>query len=454
MLVSNDKEAKMKFPARAAALLLLTVLFLLPEGCGNRRGSVPPARKEITLWHINVTNPTRQVVEEAVGRFEDAHRDVAVRTEPTKNDSYKQKLSQAMASGTVPDVFFTWGGGVLKSFVDQRQVADLTAAVESDNVTRRLLPAALRFGTVRGKIYAVPMDVSAVVMWYNRDLFEKHSLRVPRTLDELKSVCADLRKAGVIPVALGNKDKWPGAFYFVYLATRIGGTKPFTDAAARAPGASFEDPCFLQAGQRLQELVRLGVFNDGSSALSYDDARQLFVREKAAMMLMGTWILSDLRSDTKDAAGDAASFLDKVDCFAFPSVPDEHDQPGTIVGGINSAYAVSSRSRYPKESFDLLKELISDDTAAQWARTGRIPALRQEFLSGLLDRQVLPAARLLFSAPDIQLYYDQYLPPELAEMHKSTTQSLIAGTMTPEEAARSMEKLASELASKSRSLPR
>jgi raffinose/stachyose/melibiose transport system substrate-binding protein len=442
----------MKLLLRAAALLSLTGLLLVSDGCGNRPAATPPARKEITFWHINVTNPTRKVIEDAVGRFEDAHPDAAVKSEPAKNDNYKQKLSQAMASGTAPDVFFTWGGGVLKSFVDQRQVADLTAAVASDNVTRRILPAALQFGTVRGKVYAVPMDVSAVVMWYNRDLFEKRGIRVPETFQELKSACAELRKAGITPIALGNKDKWPGAFYFVYLATRIGGTKPFTDAAGRAPGGTFEDPCFVQAGQALRELVNLKAFNDGANALSYDDARQLFVHEKAAMMLMGTWMLSDLRSDTQDAAGEASHFMDKVGCFAFPSVAEGRGRPGTIVGGINSAYAVSSRSGYPKESFDLLKELISDTTALKWAQTGRIPALRPEFLTGLLDPLVLPAARLLFDAPEIQLYYDQYLPPELAEMHKSATQSLIAGTQTAEEAARSMEKLASELASKSKSL--
>jgi raffinose/stachyose/melibiose transport system substrate-binding protein len=355
-----------------------------------------------------------------------------------------------MASGSVPDIFFTWGGGVLKSFVDEHQVAELTGAIESDNVTKRILPAALTFGTVQGKIYAVPMDIAVVAMWYNREMFEKHHLRVPETFEELKSACRDLRKAGVTPIALGNKDKWPGAFYFIYLATRIGGTKPFADAANRAPDGTFEDPCFIEAGRLLGELVKLKAFNEAANTLTYDDARKLFVNEKAAMTLMGTWVLSDIRSDLQDARGEAGRFLDKVDCFAFPAVTGGHGEQGIILGGINAAYAVSSRCRYPKEAFELLKELVSDTTAMKWAETGRIPALKQEAITGLLDPHTLRAARLLFDAPEIQLYYDQYLSPELGEMHKSTTQSLIAGTQTAEEAARTMEKLASELARKSK----
>ena len=83
----------------------------------------------------------------------------------------------------------------------------------------------------------------------------------------------------------------------------------------------------------------------------------------------------------------------------------------------------------------------------QWAATGRIPALKPELLAGMLDPKTEKAAQLLLEASEIQLYYDQCLEPRLGEMHKSTTQSLIAGTTTPEEAARNMEMLAAEIAS-------
>ena len=41
--------------------------------------------------------------------------------------------------------------------------------------------------------------------------------------------------------------------------------------------------------------------------------------------------------------------------------------------------------------------------------------------------------------------YDQTLPPELAELHKDTTQALFGLSMTPEEAAKKMEAKAEEL---------
>ncbi|HUW55897.1 MAG TPA: extracellular solute-binding protein [Planctomycetota bacterium] len=428
---------------RTAAVVLLAALTAL-TACDNR-GRVTTARtKQITFWHIQTSSVTREATADAVGRFESEHTDVAVQVSAFKNDPFKQKLSQAMASAAAPDVFHTWGGGRLEAFVREGEVADLTKAVEADNLTKRILPAALDFATFDDKVYAVPTDVAVVVMWYNRSIFEKHGIAPPATFDELKSVCVKLRRAGVAPIALGNKDKWPGAFYFIYLSTRMGGTRPFADAARRAPGDTFEHPSFIEAGRKLQELVNLRAFNDGVNVLSYDDARDLFINGKAAMMLMGTWFLADIRSD-------APELLKTLDCFAFPTVADGRGNAGTIVGGINAAYAVSSRSAYPKEAFALLRELISEASAMKWAKTGRIPALKQEAVDGMLDETVLKAARLLFAAPEIQLYYDQYLGPRLSEMHKSTTQSLIAGTITPEEAAREMETLAREIAAKPKS---
>lgn len=424
---------------------LLACGFPVLGGCRDRGAepvSVAVPQKRIAFWHIQTSSATRQVVEDAVGRFEGEHKDVAVVTAAFKNDPFKQKLSQATASGKAPDVFHTWGGGVLKSFVSKKQVTDLTSAVEADNLTRRILPAALEFGTIDGKIYAVPTDVAVVVMWYNREMFRKHGVRVPQTFEELTSACVKLRRAGVVPIALGNKDKWPGAFYFIYLATRIGGAKPFADAAGRTPGGTFEHPAFVAAGRKLQQLVGLRAFNQGVNVLAYDEARELFVNEKAAMMLMGTWILADLKSD-------APQLLDKLGCFAFPAVTGGRGKPDVIVGGINAAYAVSSRCRFPQDAFGLLKELVSDTTATKWAKTGRIPALRAEVASGMLEEHTLKAARLLYGASEIQLYYDQYLPPKLGELHKSTTQSLIAGTMTPEAAAGRMEALAAKIAARS-----
>jgi len=117
-----------------------------------------------------------------------------------------------------------------------------------------------------------------------------------------------------------------------------------------------------------------------------------------------------------------------------------------VLGGVNAAYAVASKCQHPQEAAELVMELTSVETGRAWAETRRIPALDPKLIEGALAPETQAAAKLLARARDIQLYYDQALPPELAQEHKSTTQALLGGSKTPEQAAELMEKKARAVA--------
>src|SRR5207249_3353489 len=62
------------------------------------------------------------------------------------------------------------------------------------------------------------------------------------------------------------------------------------------------------------------------------------------------------------------------------------------------------------------------------------------------DPIVRQMAKMLSDAPTIQLYYDQALPPALAQVHLDTAQQLFGLSITPEEAARKMQEAATKTA--------
>ena len=72
------------------------------------------------------------------------------------------------------------------------------------------------------------------------------SKRRPRPGTEYLATVETLKAAGITPISLGEGDKWPGHFYWVYLAIRNGGKAAF-DAAYSREG-SFADPPFVKAG--------------------------------------------------------------------------------------------------------------------------------------------------------------------------------------------------------------
>ena len=111
-----------------------------------------------------------------------------------------------------------------------------------------------------------------VGFWYNKDLFTKAGISAPPAtwtafLDDVKK----LKAANITPIALGEKDKWPGHFYWVYLATRIGGQAAFEKAYNRT--GSFADKPFVDAGARLKELVDLQPFQTGFLGADYPTTR-------------------------------------------------------------------------------------------------------------------------------------------------------------------------------------
>jgi len=398
-------------------------------------------RPQVTLnfWHImNYAGP-REVLAEAVKRFEAANAGTRVNLQTFDNDPYKTKLNIEMASGTPPDVFFTWGGGALASFARAGRVLDLTDAVNRDGWKERFLPQPLRFCSAGGRIYAVPLDLSCVPVWYNADLFAKRHLVPPKTYAGLVDVCTKLRAEGITPMALGNMKQWPGAFYFIYLAARAGGTTLFFDAAARKSGRTFDDPAFILAGRLLQELVACKAFSAGFNGIAAGHARTQFLNGEAAMYVMGTWLVARVRKEKAD-------FLPKMKCFPFPTVAGGKGAPTTVVGGVNCAFAVSAACKHPDKAIGLLRFLTADKVAEAWCKVGRIPALKvsHEAMQHL-PQPTRAALDLLKSAKTIQPYYDQYLAPRLGEEHKKTTQELFAGTLTPEEAAKRMRKCAEEI---------
>ena len=68
--------------------------------------------------------------------YEAAHPGVKFEITPLENEAFKAKLTTATQAGSPPDLFQSWGGGVLEQQVDAGLVKDLTADVAAVDRTR------------------------------------------------------------------------------------------------------------------------------------------------------------------------------------------------------------------------------------------------------------------------------------------------------------------------------
>ncbi|MGP4061139.1 extracellular solute-binding protein [Halobacillus sp. H74] len=417
--------------------LMAIAVLIFAAGCqdsesASNGGSGGGDSEKLTLWHIE-TGKSEVALEDAVKRFEESHEGVNVEVVRQENDPYKTKLSVAMGGGTPPDVFHSWGGGWLEKFVNAGQVKDISENID----TSQYLPAALSPAEFDGKNYGAPLAMDIVPVWYNKEMFEEYGLEEPETYDELLEIVETLKSNDIVPFSLANQSKWPGSFYYMYFAERFGGPELFNEAYNRE-GRGFDDEAYIKAGEKIQELAEMEAFPDGFNGMNFDtgQSRQLLYAEQAGMIVQGNWMLGTTRNDMPE-------FEEKLGFFLFPTIEGGQGSNKDIVGGVSPVFSVSEKSEKQELAAELVNELTNKETAQQLANTdGAISAVKGVEYD---DEYVQEISKVLEEAEYMQTFYDQTLPPELAEVHLDTTQALFGLSMTPEEAAKEVEAKAKEV---------
>jgi raffinose/stachyose/melibiose transport system substrate-binding protein len=218
--------------------------------------------------------------------------------------------------------------------------------------------------------------------------------------------------------------------YFMFLATRRGGTQPFIKAVDGS--CTFLDPAFIYAGEKIQEWVNKGYFNTGFNGLDEDSgqARQILYRGEAAMHIMGSWFNSSALTENPE-------FHSKMGIFRFPKDEQGSGDINTVIGTVgDNFYHVAASSKNPAKAFELITHLIDDEAVKDALNDGRIPPVKNVKLSDPILAELFGQVQ---SAPDMQLWYDQSLSPEVADVHKITSQEIFGGTLTPQAAAQQLQ---------------
>ena len=98
--------------ASAAAGLGMTAL----SACGgDSDGGSSDGTTTVEWWNISTTEPTKTVWAGLAKKFEAQNPKVKIKIVQLENDAYKSKMTALTASGKLPDIFHTWGGGVLQA---------------------------------------------------------------------------------------------------------------------------------------------------------------------------------------------------------------------------------------------------------------------------------------------------------------------------------------------------
>lgn len=414
----------------------LLVLALLLGAVGGLATTSAQDQVTITWWHIDTAESQAAVWQGLADEYMAAHPNVNIEITILENEAFKDRLVTVMQAGDPPDLFRSWGGGVLWQFAEAGLTRNIAPELEGEWKDSFSAKAALELYGKDGEYYGVPYTWGAVGIFYNKDLFEQAGLdpeNPPTTWDEFLGAVQALKDAGITPIAIGQRDRWPGHFWWVYLAIRIGGEEAFLKAYNRE--GSFADEPFVQAGEYLQQLVALKPFAEGFLSMTYGDSQTQMVNQEAAMELMGQWAPSAYAGNNAELAAQL-----NLGWMPFPVIEGGAGNPDDVLGG-GDGYAVGANAE--DEAVDFLKFLTSAETlrALAGSALGVVPTVgaAEDAITDPMMQRILQARN---EAPYFQLYYDQFLPPAVATAVLDAVDALFAEAASPEEAAEMIEEAA------------
>ncbi|WP_433035045.1 ABC transporter substrate-binding protein [Plantactinospora sp. CA-290183] len=345
----------------------------------------------MSFWHNASTGPGKAFWDKTVADFEAANPNVKIEVQSIQNEDLDGKLQTALNSGDAPDVFMQRGGGKMAAMVKAGQLMDITGGI-TDATRKAVSEGSFKAQTIDGKVYAMPVAVLPGGFFYSKDLFAKAGItQPPTTVAELQGAVEKLKAAGTQPIALGAKDAWPAAFYYYFFALRACSTTTITETAK---SMSFDDPCWLKAGQDVQNFAASQPFNSGflttSAQQGAGSSAGLIANHKAAMELMGAWnpgVIGSLTPDQKP--------LPDLDWFPFPSVEGGAGEPGAILGGVEEAPASSCASRHhPGESAPPSSApMVQTSVQEAYYKAFQAPPVNSEAQGAVTEPHLSPCSR-------------------------------------------------------------
>ncbi|SIR63924.1 raffinose/stachyose/melibiose transport system substrate-binding protein [Paenibacillus sp. RU4T] len=422
-----------------AVAVVAAALALMMSGCVKSSGGDPAvtggeAGEQVTinmmhLWPEAGASGQHQIVNKIIAEYQAENPGVTIKQEVLDNERYKAKIRVLSAVNELPDVGLTWAAGYLQDFVRGELFTPLDDLLHGE-LQDSFIPGTTEAYMVGGKTYALPLEFNIAPVYYNKRIFEKYGLQPPATYDEFLGIVKTLADHGVVPIALGNKDRWTGSLWYMYLADRIAGTEKLASAIKGA--ASFTEPGLVEAARRVQDLVAMNAFNKGFNGLSNDEVKAEYMNSEAAMYLMGTWELPNYTT----SANIPQDFRDSMGFFKFPAIAGGKGNIDGWVGGPGVGLFVAENSPVREEAKKFVKYFVKRWGEESVNGAGVIPATKVDTSKIELPQLYVDLLKEVNKATSITLFADVQMAGAAAEVHLNQIQALFGDEITPDDFAK------------------
>ena len=365
--------------------------------------------------------------------FEAKNPGTTIQIEYMDDTSFKSKLPTLLQSSARPDIFFTWTGGVFFEQAKAGILKDITTEMNAG--WKDTFPAAgVNAMTYKNKAYGAPMYAASVVLWYNKKLLSQAKVdpAAIQNWDDFLNAVNKVKAAGITPIIVGGKDKWPLQFYYGFLATRIAGKDGITAADAGNAGG-FENPDFVKVGTEFKRLVDTKPFQPGFMDTNNNKAAGLFGDGKGAFHLMGNWLYGSQMKNSSSGKGIGDEDLGFI---RFPVVKGGKGKATDTFGGINGWLLTKDAS--PAAS-KWLQFLLNKENQIEGGKLALWLPIAKNAGGGVENPLMRQIVAQMDQSEYHQLYLDQALGASVGATLNDVAAELATGDITPQQGAKNVE---------------
>ena len=325
--------------------------------------------------------------------------------------NYFQKIHILFASDLAPDVIFLNNQNI-QLYIQ----ADLLENLETDfpNSDKIFYRTALDCFRKNNKLYAIPRDISNLVIYYNKDIFEKLGIKIPEKINNLHELKILAEKL-TTDENFGINFEEDSLFWSYYLAANGGGI-----ISDDKKSIIINSKQSIKALNLYSDFVNKYHISPSKSQIGSMTTAQMFINGKLAMYLGGRWMVPKFRETIKF----------DWDVIEFPS----NEENKLYIDA--SGWAVSKKSKNKAYAIKFIQYLSSKQNIDKFTEIGLIIPARKDSAEGkyFLDNKSPKNAKAFLE----MLEYTKPTPVNenynyINDILREKTQSIFSGEKKAEE---------------------
>ncbi|MBI0062329.1 extracellular solute-binding protein [Bifidobacterium sp. M0109] len=357
----------MKFPRRimAAVTAVASLAGIMAlSGCGGSDSAQEEHPDSIKIWYYEEDNGAQgKAWKQAIADFQ-KKTGIKVNFEKKTFEQIRQNASQILNSDDAPDVMeYNKGNATAGLLSSQGLLSNLNDYVKQYQWNKKITGSLAVPGRYdekgvmgSGDWYGITTYGEEVIMYYNKDMFDKYGIAIPKTMSELEQAMQKFKDNGVTALSEGVAE-YPLQHLWWQLVLQKADQR-LINAYQRYDGkVDWQGPAMTYATDTIKDWVNKGYISKDSTGLKAEDAGQNFMKGTYPMLFSGSWWFGRFQSDIPNVNWEVSLF----------------PETKKIPGGSGNIWVIPERSKKKDAAAKFIDMTLSKENQNLMGNSGGLP---------------------------------------------------------------------------------